>query len=227
MKRKALKLLLFLLLGAIINVAVAWGCAYWTLDLKAGARQGEAMSLHANRWWKVKCWTRSTSTLVWWFVMPFEGERAVEEPSPRSIIPWWSTLPRSTEHISDAELGSPRAHRPRRFDHYQAAWGVPLRTFMLECKSDPIGITLIGGLRVNDESPMYSPRIVPYHPIWPGFAINTIFYAALAWALFAVPGYIKRRRRIKRGVCVRCAYPVGSNDKCTECGAVVKKGSLQ
>ncbi len=36
MKRIALKLVLFLLLGAVVNVAVAWGCAVyidlWTLE---------------------------------------------------------------------------------------------------------------------------------------------------------------------------------------------------
>jgi hypothetical protein len=27
--------------------------------------------------------------------------------------------------------------------------------------------------------------------------------------------------RIKRGLCPQCAYPVGTSDKCTECGAAV------
>ena len=33
MKRCLLKLALFLLLGAVVNVAVAWGCAIWTTEL--------------------------------------------------------------------------------------------------------------------------------------------------------------------------------------------------
>jgi hypothetical protein len=30
MKRRAFKLVVFLLLGAIVNVAVAWGCTCWS-----------------------------------------------------------------------------------------------------------------------------------------------------------------------------------------------------
>jgi hypothetical protein len=62
---------------------------------------------------------------------------------------------------------------------------------------------------------------IPIRPIWPGFAINTIFYAAILWLLFAAPPTIRRWRRIKRGLCPACAYPIGSSDKCTECGALV------
>jgi hypothetical protein len=65
-------------------------------------------------------------------------------------------------------------------------------------------------------------RILPLRPLWPGFAINTVFYAAILWMLFAAPGMIRRRRRIKRGLCAACAYPVGESDVCTECGRPVR-----
>ena len=59
----------------------------------------------------------------------------------------------------------------------------------------------------------------PCLPIWPGFAINTVFYAAIAWMLFALPGALRRRGRIKRGLCPACAYPIGTwGGVCTECG---------
>ena len=63
-----------------------------------------------------------------------------------------------------------------------------------------------------------SVRYVPVRPLWPGFAINTLFYAAILWLLFAAPFALRRRRRIKRGLCPKCAYPVGTNARCTECG---------
>jgi hypothetical protein len=53
----------------------------------------------------------------------------------------------------------------------------------------------------------------------PGFAINTLFYAAILWALFAAPFALQRRSRIRRGLCPACAYPVGESPICTECGA--------
>jgi formylglycine-generating enzyme len=63
---------------------------------------------------------------------------------------------------------------------------------------------------------------LPLRPIWPGFAINTLFYAAILWLLFAAPFALRRRRRIKRGLCPKCAYPLGTSDTCTECGTTVK-----
>jgi len=54
---------------------------------------------------------------------------------------------------------------------------------------------------------------------FPGFAINTIFYAAILWMLFAGQRALRRKRRLKRGQCPACAYPVGSSAVCTECGA--------
>jgi hypothetical protein len=64
---------------------------------------------------------------------------------------------------------------------------------------------------------------LPQDLLWPGFAINTLFYAAMLWLLFAAPFALRRRRRIKRGLCPACAYPVGASDLCTECGKPVKR----
>jgi hypothetical protein len=69
------------------------------------------------------------------------------------------------------------------------------------------------GLRITDA------MAIPVHVLWPGFAINTLFYAGILWLIFAAPFALRRRRRIKRGLCPACAYPVGASDVCTECGA--------
>ena len=61
-------------------------------------------------------------------------------------------------------------------------------------------------------------RSIPLRPIWPGFAINTILYAGILWLVFLAPFQVRRYRRIKRGLCPACAYPIGTSDVCTECG---------
>ncbi len=60
---------------------------------------------------------------------------------------------------------------------------------------------------------------LPTRIIWPGFAINMLFYAVILWMLFAVPFALRRWWRIKRGLCPACGYRVGVSDVCTECGA--------
>ena len=72
--------------------------------------------------------------------------------------------------------------------------------------------------RADQWATCFAQRMIPLRPIWPGFAINTVFYAAILWLLFAAPFALRRRIRIKRGLCPACAYPVGESELCTECG---------
>ena len=59
---------------------------------------------------------------------------------------------------------------------------------------------------------------VPLYPVWPGFAVNTLFYATVLWLL--IPGTFALRRfiRVRRGLCRACAYPSGQSDVSSECG---------
>ena len=63
----------------------------------------------------------------------------------------------------------------------------------------------------------YAPEL-PLRPIWPGFAVNTISYAAILWLLIQGPFALKRLIRRRRGLCPKCAYPMGASDTCSECG---------
>ncbi len=65
---------------------------------------------------------------------------------------------------------------------------------------------------------------LPSSYAWPGFAINTLFYAVILWMLFAAPFALRRWRRVKRGLCPACGYDLrgSSADVCPECGKPVK-----
>ncbi|MCI0675040.1 MAG: hypothetical protein L0Y42_04610 [Phycisphaerales bacterium] len=69
-------------------------------------------------------------------------------------------------------------------------------------------------------------RVLPTRPIFLGFAFNTTFYAIILWLLFATPAFARRRIRLKRGLCPACAYPVGESATCTECGKPVPTKSV-
>jgi len=61
------------------------------------------------------------------------------------------------------------------------------------------------------------PRL-PVRPAWPGFALNTLVYGAAALGVITSVGGIRRSRRRRRGLCVRCGYDVGGLAVCPECG---------
>ncbi|MCZ6736067.1 MAG: hypothetical protein O7C65_09780 [Planctomycetota bacterium] len=61
---------------------------------------------------------------------------------------------------------------------------------------------------------------LPLRPIWPGFAINTLFYAAILWLPIRGPFALRRLIRRERGLCVVCGYDLrhADHDACPECG---------
>lgn len=62
----------------------------------------------------------------------------------------------------------------------------------------------------------------PLTPRWPGFAANTLLYAAIVGVvagLVMLIGPLRRRRRVRRGLCPRCGYDLAGLETCPECGA--------
>ena len=70
---------------------------------------------------------------------------------------------------------------------------------------------------------LQSWKTLPVRPIWPGFAVNTLFYAAVLWLLIAGPFVLHRFIRVRRGLCPACGYDLrhGEHDACPECGRLL------
>ena len=66
-------------------------------------------------------------------------------------------------------------------------------------------------------APVEPPKL-PWRPIWPGFVVNTLLFAAAVWVLFAVPLGVRRIIRARGGRCPQCGYPAGASGVCPECG---------
>ncbi len=215
MKRRLLLILLLLAGGAIVNVAVALGAVRlnhrtdWTSPREASAR--------AHRLWSQ--------------AFPGSEFAAPLDADGDSITMWpGSHWDGTNSYLLEESIGSYFGFRYRRIldqlrahasdvgqplmEVIEAGW--PMASLVKTAVDDPRDASIrYRGLFVRGRWPL------PRDLLWPGFAINTVFYAVILWLLFAGPFALRRQRRIRRGLCPKCAYPVGTSEVCTECGAAV------
>ncbi len=207
MKRRLLIAAVFLLAGAVVNVAVAWGCAY---------RHGLVMTVLNDRV------TVADPDRFWRDRRPPEWERGLlitvnrhrglgrtrtvatglVSSRARGNVPDWST----GEGYNGTEgVDAHQAHI------IETRFGWPMRSLRW---------TYLGGDSYSYRSPTVniSNHELPLLTTWPGFAVNTLFYATFLWLPICGPFVLRRHLRIRRGLCPKCKYPMGESAVCTECG---------
>ena len=214
MKRRLFKLAVFLLLGAILNVAVAWGCAQFTPGplIKQELRDPDfsIWRVQMRTGWPSEPYHRLSATA---FGIRYEVMSGRIDFANASAPPGW--LKGIYKEWRD---GWPLQCLAR---HTWLSFGknIPSRYGFAAGKEER-------GLVVLPESGMFAglrDRRLPIEPVWPGFAINTIFYVALLWMLWLSPFVVRRFIRHKRGLCINCGYDLrgAEHEVCPECGVTV------
>ncbi len=189
MKRATVRIVLFLFLGAIINVAVAWGCIV-AVPIALRPAEITIRELSAD-YQQVRCIQRAFG-------------RTRETWGDRYALPV----------VIDS--GLPFGQRPAVGSWERTGW--PMRTLYCSTSAHELTYTtdagevlaagsegeIDKGLKLSPERFTVSTstlrvatwRALPLRPIWPGFGVNTIIYAALAWLFFG--GVSQTRRYIQR-----------------------------
>jgi hypothetical protein len=199
-----------LLLGVCLTVAVSWAIAVW------GATDGNfrgKMGMPGQFDWPVKApaeW--EPPRRVAWAVgrgVRFDGGAVAHQYAPTG--PWYVA--------SGVRYG----------------WPVPAMQWRVAFVAKGMGDKLVipTGMTTGVKLPgqpihsvvWYAPsqfeRRLPLLPVWPGFAVSTVLYASLAaavWLLCRARSTLRRRHRIRRGLCLACGYAVGGLPICPECG---------
>jgi hypothetical protein len=247
MRRRLSRLFLFLLLGAIVNVAMAWALAVFV----SASTSSNVRSGISNRPWNEtstenwqlrryerfgRTWMASTRQRTdiapndLWLIEMTKAQRRdwgiAADADPAALMPYWvQSADQSSSDGSwmlDSRLidaaGWPFtclwSERHGRLQVLSGASTWSSASFM----------PLLGGLDVGLPAwSAYETRDLPLRPIWPRMIANTLFYACLSWLVFAAPFAVRRRLRVHRGRCPFCAYPVGANFVCTECGQPIAR----
>jgi len=232
MKKWTFRILIFLILGVVTTVGVAWGlavCREWRTArdhfeendeqyiamyiLQSGERDDASRAAHC-------AWGRGWSTaFVAHYPLPADEIASYydhagvaltfDAPPPHHDLSW-----------HDADYSSYVFGWPRPALGAAVLWpendlGSFREEFMVVAESDPLPRWQVG-----QNVPDFPTRFLPLRPIFPGFIINTLFYAAMWFGIFFGVAALRRFVRKKRGRCVKCSYDLrGQFDKgCPECG---------
>lgn len=196
--RKWIKLItLCLILGMLINIAVAWACAAFVPMTFSGGVVVEEM--HHQR--------RKTPTLVG---RAFGVKEWLVWNRSDTLTPGKPFEPYS----SYIEIGWPRASIVVTDDTMleDYTWSIPLTmsAYIDPFPTDPLVARL-----------SRSPGIQTMQPLWRGVAANTLIYATVVAVLFnlrLIPGAFRRHRRARKGRCTSCGYDIAGLATCPECG---------
>ena len=217
MKRRLRPLLVFLMLGAIINVAVTLSAAI--MAEKASFSASRHTVLYPDSLDSQALWQRHATDI--WPEAPLEQTMLIGVFTSQQIL--------RSRGIGDIDYSpdAPDSELRKVFRGMGFFWvsqtssGFPMR--MLQHEEWNGRPQFKFAPNTGDDGLKLGRHTIPRTIIWPAFASNTLFYAGILWLLFAASFAMRRRWRIKRGLCPACAYPIrgGSSDVCTECGVAI------
>jgi hypothetical protein len=152
-----------------------------------------------------------------------------------SLVPDWSDLATPGDDLLDNRVRREERAVEARGWPMLALWGrVPSARVQSATPSvTPFGggttVAFLGGRMLTtgaapSRGPVAGQTPLLVHPIWPGFGVNSAFYAVvlagLYWALVVPRRFVRELGRLRRGCCVACGYDLGFDfvPGCPECG---------
>lgn len=219
MKRWLRRIPLPLILGVVTTVGVAWEFAYKDTGRTFGEPWVRGERNHEGGVWLVRIGDRVGATQVQSHWVPGISFNQSPHPAPDTVLPQWCS--RAAIESLDARTGLAQ------HTDYFTVCGWPANALWLHAQWNGVAWDIYGGFRVGmvlsgEMTPIGATRALPVTPVWPGFLINTLFYAALWFGVFFIIGTVKRGLRRRRGACVNCGYDPRGNAPgqtgCPECG---------
>ncbi len=213
---------MFLLAGAVVNVAVAWGCAVWIAVGRerevTASRYTDTNRVHVGRW------SRSGASIMYADRVRAAYGFSRVDGAPEKLLPDWSGLGTARAAYESGAVDEEYRVVDMRGWPMLTLWseGELVRTRVAGVLKQKLHVRggLVTSLGVKGH---FLRNVLPLRPLWPGFAVNTLFYAGILWLAIPGPFALRRLIRRRRGLCPKCAYPMGESAVCSECGKELPK----
>ena len=206
MKRRVYAVTVLMILGAVVNVIVAWGFAI------AAERKFTPQISPEPAAWRAPVPSN-------WPGKPIKEEKWVS--NAMGVAFYWQVG--VSNSLGDKVVYVLQDHR----------FGVPTGSLSwshLRARTDTSWTEswrhALAVPRVLAEKDAYR---LPMRPIWLLFIFNSSFYGALLcalWLLLHSPVALRRFLRVKRHLCATCGYRTGDSPVCTECGNTLPEHSV-
>ncbi len=229
MKRRLLIIAIFLLLGFMSSVLVAWSCSQSALGspIEQPMRDSDRAVWRAQR-------------QIGWPIEPYNRGKFQAFGYTYEVVSGMSRFSTEASENTDGDARQSVGVDPADswlkgiFKEWRAGWPLPCaqrHAWLTMGRNVPPDHAFSPGyvetglvmLPTNGWLGRLPQQRLPIEPMWTGFAVNTLFYAAILWLLIAGPFALRRLLRLRRGLCPKCAYPMGDSSVCTECGRLLPK----
>ena len=228
MRRRVIVVLVLLLAGAVVNVAVAWGCAAWIPCLRPHEDYVYTTWYEGEHGFTATIYEDAGRTATGFFQTSMhrtDFDAAIKKVEPTLVTPVTEAeLPSWSAAAQVRKTGRPlpeyRIGSNTYIVDFAFGWPWPAlcyRIFILPSNE----LAVANGFFLASPTPSdvwAGHSAVPLRPTWPGIVVNTLFYAAALWLLIRGPFALRHLIRRRRGLCPACGYPIGESAVCSECG---------
>ena len=197
-KRWHKSVLLYLMVGAMANVGVAWVGAVWTLGFHRPQKPSDrSVQIGQSLWTKYAPVGAAPIPNIQIGGANFAGEFCIMLAESESL---------------NVNM------------HFECT-GWPLKSVAavaVESLRPPelkySELEVIGGIELKWKGG--GGPLLPYLPVWRGLIVNTVFYGIMFWVLIFSWPVGRRVIRSRRGLCLWCGYDLHGteHDRCPECG---------
>lgn len=233
MRRTRTTILMLLLIGMIVNIAVAWACAlWWPVPVNFRIWFPEAMPEDLAGRAEIRAWAKSSGP-------PSIGVALSRVQSAGFGVRLDSLGVEELVPGDDGSMGPSRVHRAHSagWPFYSMAcegyldWSMEPK-FRFQTPPDwRGGIAVPFWMRPSTSGPEVLffpvPRPLPLRVVPLGFVADSVLYGVIAGCVLFVPGAVRGAWRARRRLCRACGYPVSGLAICPECGRAVESASGQ